>query len=271
MRGCILRWKNVAGDKIMKIAVCGKGGVGKTTISAFLIRALEKMGRKILAIDSDPSPHLARVLGFPGADQIVPIAEMKDLLQERSEKNGPFYRLNPRVDDLPEKFMRQEGAVKLMVLGAIQEGGAGCACADNAVLRTLLNILLLSPDEDVVIDMEAGVEHLGRGTVASVDHLLVVVQPYRGSIETAARIRKLANDLGINHLNFVANNVEDEEDLRFIEKGLGLKVAGSFSVSGEIRKAERKGLPISDHCPSGLNAALELLTSLEQNKNERAV
>ncbi len=252
----------------MKIAVCGKGGVGKTTISSFLIRALEKKGRRILAIDADPSPHLARLLGFPDADQITPIAEMKDLLQERSEKNGPFYRLNPRVDDLPEKFMKERGLVKLMVLGAIQEGGAGCACADNAVLRNLLNILLLSPDEDVVVDMEAGVEHLGRGTVASVDHLLAVVQPYRGSIETAVKIRKLASDLDIHHLNFVANNVEGEEDLRFIEKGLGIKMLGWFPGSANIKKAEREGVPVAEHCPEVFDAALELLNRLERNGNE---
>ncbi len=250
----------------MKIAISGKGGVGKTTISAFLVKALEEMGRKVLAIDADPSPHLARVLGFKNASNIRPIAEMQELLQERSERNGPFYKLNPKVDDLPEKFMQQKGNVRLMVVGAIQQGGAGCACADNAVLKSLLNMLLLSQDEDIVLDMEAGVEHLGRGTISSVDHLLVVVQPYKGSLETAKKIEKLAKDLGLNHLEFVANNVEDESDIDFIVSELGRRPIGIFWSSKDVRKAERVSLPLYDACPQCMKAAKDLLKQLEQQR-----
>ncbi len=250
----------------MKIAISGKGGVGKTTISAFLIKALDGMGRKVLAIDADPSPHLARVLGFENASGIRPIAEMQELLQERSERNGPFYKLNPKVDDLPEKFMQQKGNIRLMVVGAIQQGGAGCACADNAVLRSLLNMLLLSPDEDIVLDMEAGVEHLGRGTIATVDHLLVVVQPYRGSLETAKKIQKLAEDLGLNHLEFVANNVSDEEDLQFIVSELGRQPVAVFYASKDVQRAERASRPLPEACPKCLEAARELVEGLEKKE-----
>ena len=250
----------------MKIAVSGKGGVGKTTISAFIIKALEDMGRKVLAIDADPSPHLARVLGFQNADNIRPIAEMQELLQERSERNGPFYKLNPKVDDLPEKFMQQQGNVKLMVVGAIQQGGSGCACADNAVLKSLLNMLLLSKDEDIVLDMEAGVEHLGRGTIATVDHLLVVVQPYKGSLETAKKIKKLAEDLGLTHLEFVANNVTNQEDLDFIIKELGKEPIVVFHASNEVKKAERSSQPLPSACPECLKTAKELINRLEKKE-----
>ncbi|NIA09826.1 MAG: AAA family ATPase [Nitrospiraceae bacterium] len=248
----------------MKIAVSGKGGVGKTTIIAFLIQALADRGRQVLAVDADPSPHLAMALGFPQADKIRPIVEMRELIQERSERCGSFYRLNPKVSDLPGRFMVQKKNIKLMVLGAIQQGGAGCACADNAVLKALLNTLLLSPNEDIVLDMEAGVEHLGRGTIASVDHLLIVIQPYRGSLETAAKIQALGKDLKIDHLEIVANQVQGPEDLNYIEKYLGEKAIGVFPLSNEVRDAERSGIPIYDSSPDLRKSAQDLLAVLEQ-------
>ncbi|NPA95674.1 MAG: P-loop NTPase [Thermodesulfobacteria bacterium] len=247
----------------MKIAVCGKGGVGKSTVSAFLIKALLDRGRKVLAIDADPSPHLARLLGFDDSS-IKPIAQMKDLLNERSGRDGPFYNLNPKVDDLPEKFMKKKGNLSLMVLGAIQQGGAGCACADNAVLRNLLNRLLLSENEDIVLDMEAGVEHLGRGTIASVDHILIVVQPYRGSVETADKIDRLARDLKIRSLHVVANNCQDEEDVKFIEEMCGCKPIGVFFTSQDARKAERQGRPITEAAPEMVEAADKIISALEK-------
>ncbi len=224
----------------MKIAISGKGGVGKTTVTAFIIEALLQKGRKVLAVDADPSPHLARVLGFD-ADAMMPISRMRELLDERSERNGPFYRLNPRVDDIPERFMLKKGNLSLMVLGAINQAGAGCACSDNVVLKAILSRLLLSPEEDVVLDMEAGVEHLGRGTIASVDYLIVVVQPYLGSMETARQILTLASELGIRNLHVVANNINTEDDLEFIEKSLGKRPVASFAFSNEVKSAERKG------------------------------
>jgi len=246
----------------MKIAVSGKGGVGKTTISAYLAGSLAAHGRKVLAIDSDPSPHLARVLGFPGAESVRPIAEMRELLLERSERDGPFYRINPKVDDLPARFMLESGNIRLMVLGAVREGGAGCACADNAVLKALLNILLLSSDEDILVDMEAGLEPLGRGTIATMDHLIVVVQPYAGSLETARRILSLAQDLEISGLGVVVNNVKDDDDIAFVEEGLGMRPVGIFPVSDEIRRAERSHSPVFCVSDRFKQAAEDLLRAL---------
>jgi CO dehydrogenase maturation factor len=229
----------------MKIAVCGKGGVGKSTVSAFIIQRLALNGDRVLAIDADPSPHLARLLGFPD-EEMTPIADMKELLTERSGRNGPFYNLNPKIDDLPEKFIRTRGNISLLVMGAIQQGGAGCACAENTVLRNLLNMLLISRNEHIVLDMEAGVEHLGRGTIETVDNIVVIIQPYRGSVETAKKITRLAKDLRITNIVFVANNVTSPEDTEYIEDNISIKLAGSLPASNAIRHAERKGENILD-------------------------
>ncbi len=228
----------------MKLAIGGKGGVGKTTICAHIVKELSGRGRSVLAIDADPSPHLGRLLGFSGLDNITPIAEMKDLLQERSERNGPFYKINPKVDDLPERFMLEEQGIKLMVLGSIQQAGVGCACADNAVLRSLLNLLLLSPNEDIILDMEAGVEYLGRGTIVGVDYFLVVVQPYRGSIETALKILKLSKELKLSNVFFIANQIDSKKDIDFIANSLGHVPIASYPDTREIKIFERDSKPI---------------------------
>lgn len=248
----------------MKIAISGKGGVGKTTVTAFIIEALLQKGRKVLAVDADPSPHLARILGF-GSETITPIAKMRELLDERSERNGPFYRLNPRIEDIPERFMLKNGALSLMVLGAINQAGAGCACSDNVVLKAILSRLLLSPEEDVVLDMEAGVEHLGRGTIASVDFLVVVVQPYRGSIETAQQILELASGLGIKNLYVVANNISSDDDLDFIAKELNKKPVIGFSASNDVKQAERMGSLPGKADENLLISAKTLIETLENN------
>ncbi len=233
----------------MKIAISGKGGVGKSTISAIFCEALREMGKRVLAIDSDPSPHLARLLGFSQPETIVPIAQMTELLEERSGRQGAFYNLNPKVDDLPERFLLERDGIKLMVVGAVQKGGGGCACAENTVLRNLVNALLLEPEDTVVMDMEAGVEHLGRGTIQSVDHLLTVVEPYRGSLETAKKIERLSRDLGLENIKIVANKVSSDDDLKFIQDGLGQRVFLSIPFDPALRAAERKGGRLYEHCP----------------------
>ncbi|AEH44639.1 cobyrinic acid ac-diamide synthase [Thermodesulfatator indicus DSM 15286] len=225
----------------MKIAICGKGGVGKSTIAALLCRALLEKGYKVLAIDADPSPHLARLLGFKEADKVTPIAEMKDLLAARAEKEGPFYSLNPKVDDLPEKFTLVRNGLKLMVLGAIKEAGGGCACPEQTVLRRLLSFLLLQSKEAIVIDLEAGVEPFGRATISAIDAVLIVVQPYLGSIETAKQIAKMAKDLGVKNIFFVGNNISDKEDIVFLEKELDSPLLVYFFNNKDLAGAERSG------------------------------
>ncbi len=236
----------ISGIHRMKIAISGKGGVGKTTIMALIARELKKQGKKVLIIDADPSPHMAETLGIKNPERITPIAEMTRLLAERAEKTpgSPFYQLNPQVNDLLKDFMIEQGGMKLMVLGAIQKAEGGCACPESHVLRKMLKKMLLTADEVVLLDMEAGVEHLGRGTVAGVDHLLIVVIPSKSSIRTAMKIKKLADEVEIANISFVGNLVQEEEDKKFLEDGLNVKPIAFFPESPTIRQAERNEIPV---------------------------
>lgn len=235
----------------MKIAISGKGGVGKTTLMALLANQLQRAGKEVLIIDADPSPHMAQTIGIKNIEKITPIAEMTSLLAERSGKTAgsPFYQINPQVDDLLEKYMVKQAGVRLMVLGAIQTGDGGCACPENTVLRRLMTKLLLSPSQMVLLDMEAGVEHLGRGTIAGVDHLLIAVTPTRSSVRTAQKITKLAREVGIPKISFVGNLVQDKDDESFLSEALGRTPVVFYPDHAAIRKAERSGKPVTQVAP----------------------
>jgi len=249
----------------MKIAISGKGGVGKTTIMAFIAEQLRRDGKEVLIIDADPSPQMAQTIGLKDSGSVTPIADMKELLIERSGKTegSPFYNINPQVDDLLSSFMVEENGLKLMVLGAIETGNKGCACAENTVLKRMLTKLLLSPSQFALLDMEAGVEHLGRGTIAGVDHLLTVVIPSKSSIRTALKIKKLAADVGIDSVNFVGNRVVDDEDKEFLTEGLGVRPIAFFPDNPVIGKAERKGLPVIEQLDAVQEHVKELLAALK--------
>ncbi len=248
----------------MKIAISGKGGVGKTTILALLATQFHKNGKEVLIIDADPSPHMAQTLGFQGVEHITPIAEMKELLVERSGKQegSPFYQINPKVDDLMDRYLVHKDGIHLMVLGAIQVGEGGCACPENTVLKRLTTKLMLTPSQVVLLDMEAGVEHLGRGTVAGVDHLLVVVIPSQSSVRTALRIKKLAQDVSIPHISFVGNLVNNEEDEAFLGEALKEAPIACFPFSAELGRLERLGLPIDEIAAKFEKAAEKLMSHL---------
>ena len=209
---------------LMKIAVSGKGGVGKTTFSALLIRTLNEQGKHVLAIDADPDANLAAALGIPDADRIVPIAEMKELVFERTETKpgsmGGFFKLNPKVDDLPDALSAKLDNIKLMRLGGVQKGGSGCICPESTLLRALMTHIVLARDEVVVMDMEAGIEHLGRATASAVDRLIVVVEPGRRSMDTAGHIRKLASEIGLKNIVLVGNKIRSPKDETFLKENL---------------------------------------------------
>jgi CO dehydrogenase maturation factor len=208
----------------MKLAVSGKGGVGKTTFSALLIRTFNAHGKHVLAIDADPDANLASALGIPEADKITPIADMKELIFERTEAKpgsiGGFFKLNPKVDDLPDALSAKLDRIKLMRLGGVQKGGSGCICPESTLLRALITHIVLARDEVVVMDMEAGIEHLGRATASAVDKLIVVVEPGRRSMDTAGQIKKLASQIGLNNIFLVGNKIRGDKDKNFLQKHL---------------------------------------------------
>jgi CO dehydrogenase maturation factor len=221
----------------MKLAVSGKGGVGKTTFSALLIRTLSDQGKRVLAIDADPDANLAAALGIPDAEKIVPIAEMKELIFERTEAQpgtiGGFFKLNPKVDDLPDALSAKLDNIKLMRLGGVKKGGGGCICPESTLLRALMLHIVLARDEVVVMDMEAGIEHLGRATASAVDKLIVIVEPGRRSMDTAGHIKKLASEIGLKNIVLVGNKIRGQKDEEFLRKHLS-----DFEFLGFIRQDE---------------------------------
>lgn len=229
----------------VKIAFAGKGGTGKTTLASMMIRLLAEDKRQILAIDADPNSNLARSLGFPEAREIKPIVEMKGLIYERmgikQDPKGSFYKLNPKIDDIPEKFVKKRSGVNLIVMGTVDAGGSGCVCPESTFLRELLKHLVLNQGEDIVMDMEAGIEHLGRSTAASMDCLLAVVEPTLASVETGLCVRKLAEDLKIKTL-FIGNKVRENHDENWLHEKLGSdSIVGLVSYYDAMRDIDRAG------------------------------
>lgn len=230
----------------MKIAVSGKGGVGKTTLSAFLVRWFADKGQKVLAIDADPDANLAHALGIENASEITPISQMRELVASRTESvpgtYGGFFKLNPKVDDLPDTLsVRQGENIRLMVMGGVKKGGTGCVCPESVLLKNLVQHLILRRDEVVIMDMEAGIEHLGRGTSKFVDWLITVVEPGRRSIETAARIRDLGKDIGLTRIGLVGNKVRNDQDRAFLRKVLaGQMILGFLPYDDQIIEADLK-------------------------------
>ncbi len=231
----------------MKLAVSGKGGVGKTTFSALLIRTLNAQGKRVLAIDADPDANLAAALGIPDSDKIVPIAEMKELVFERTEAQpgsiGGFFKLNPKVDDLPDALSAKLDNIKLMRLGGVKKGGGGCICPESTLLRALVIHVVLSRDEVVVMDMEAGIEHLGRATASAVDKLIVVVEPGRRSIDTAGYIKKLASEIGLKNICVVGNKIRSKKDEEFLKKHMSsFKLLGFIPYDEALIEADLDGV-----------------------------
>jgi len=253
----------------MKLAVSGKGGVGKTSFSSLLIRSLNASGRHVLAIDADPDANLAMAVGIDGGDKIVPIAEMKELIFERTEAQpgsiGGFFKLNPKVDDLPEKLSARYENIKLMRLGGVKKGGTGCICPESTLLRALVTHVVLARNEVVVMDMEAGIEHLGRGTARAVDKLLVVVEPGRRSIDTAEHIRQLASEIGLTRIMIIGNKIRGPKDEEFLRHHLSdFDFMGFIPYDEKLIEADLEGMSPFDTDGPAVRAVKGMMSGIEK-------
>lgn len=248
----------------MKVAVTGKGGVGKSTVTAALALLMARHGRQVLAIDADPDANLASALGIPleGQKAIVTIARQRDLIEERTgakvEQYGQIFRLNPEVSDLADTYAYRHRGVDLLVLGAVRGGGSGCACPENVLLRSLVQDVVLHRDEALFLDMEPGIEHIGRATARGVTSLIVVVEPGQRSIESFRRISAMSADIGIGNIFVVANKVRSPGDGELIRRSIGdFPLIGSIPHAEQILGNDRDGRSAIDNLDVNLLALFE--------------
>lgn len=232
----------------MKIAVTGKGGVGKTTIAAILARLYADEGRNVLAADVDPDANLGMALGFTEAElsTLTPISKMRALIAERTgagaETFGKFFKINPKVDDIPDMLAKEKNGVKLLVMGTIELGGSGCVCPEHVMLKQVISNLIIRREDVVIMDMEAGLEHLGRGTSSIMDQFIVVVEPGERSIQTYRKVQQLAADLGITKVRVVANKIRSRADEDFIiAKVPEADLLGFIHFDDDVTAADRAG------------------------------
>ena len=239
----------------MKIAVSGKGGVGKSTIAASIALILAERGWRVLALDADPDANLAAALGIPSSMPIAPISEEIALIEERTgakvREYGKMFKLNPDVSDVADKLAVKYNGVELLVLGAINKGGSGCACPENTFIKTLVNDLILYKNETLIMDMEAGIEHLGRSTAMGVDMMLIVVEPGQRSVDCANTVIRLSREIGLNRFMIVGNKITNKEDRAYIASAFKEQEITAFlPYSQNIRNADRDGVSVLE----GMNA-----------------
>ena len=246
----------------MKIAVSGKGGVGKSTVAASMALLLAEKGQRVLALDADPDANLAAALGIPHKTPIMPISAEIALIEERTgakvREYGKVFKLNPEVSDVASKMAVSHNGVELLVLGAVSRGGGGCACPENTFIKTLVNDLVLYKNETLIMDMEAGIEHLGRATATGVDVMVIVVEPGQRAIDCANTVVRLSREIGIVNFLIIGNKVTDEKDRRYIADAFPeTEVSAFLPYSEGIRAADRDGFSALSGMTPGERAVIE--------------
>lgn len=232
----------------MKLAISGKGGVGKSTLAAAMAMLMARDGRKVLAIDADPNASMAASLGIPDDIQkmIIPISQQIALIEERMgakvKQYGQMFKINPEVSDVADNYATKYNGVNLLVLGAVKQGGGGCACPESIFIRSLVTDLVLHKNDALIMDMEAGVEHLGRATTSGVDLMLVVVEPGQRSIDCAQKIVQMAGEIGLKRIGFVGNKITSKSDEDFIRAAFpNGRILGMIPYTEQLRVADRSG------------------------------
>ncbi len=256
----------------MKLAITGKGGVGKTTLASTLARLYADEGRTVLAADVDPDANLGLALGLSQeeVDSIVPISKMRTLVEERTGATDAnrFYKLNPYVADIPEKYSKDINGVKLLVMGTVDVGGSGCVCPEHVMLKSILAALTFRKDDVVIMDMEAGLEHLGRGTASNMDQFIVVIEPGARSVQTYRNVKRLAKDLGVKQVRVVANKVRDESDEAFVRETIPAEdLLGCIHYNPDVINADRQGKSPYDFSPQAIDEIRKIKAILDREEN----
>jgi CO dehydrogenase maturation factor len=258
----------------MKLAVTGKGGVGKTTLAAVLAGLYAREGRTVLAADVDPDANLGLALGFSEAQlsSLTPISKMAGLISERtgadSENSGKFFKLNPKVDDIPDRFSIEKDGVRLLVMGTVETGGGGCVCPEHVMLKRVVSHLVIARDDVVIMDMEAGLEHLGRGTAGMVDRIIVVTEPGARSVQTYHQIKRLAADLGVRSLSVVGNKLRSDADRAYLEERLaGEELLGFMSFSDSVADADKAGVSLLETSSAAVGEIMKIKERIDETSD----